>query len=271
MSELTALDSAQTILPLLAGLAAFLVTLSLIALCATVGARPWRTGGERLMRWSVRLHYAVAIKHANFTRIQPVDLWLMRWLIAGAIFAGGVLLLGSLPIAILLAVLAWLAFGIWLNQCVSQHQAILTHQLPEFLDLLVLGLSAGLNLQTSVQLVLTYQSRNELSRLWQGWLLHLRSGNSRVAAFQSFLDCVQAPALRRVCVALIQAEQAGSGIATCLQVHSQQIRQALLLQAERCALQAPVKMLLPLVICFFPSTFLVLGFSIFINLGEFLD
>ena len=254
-----------------AGLAAFMLGLQLWALGEPMRNSVWRRGLERLMRWSTRQHYAEVMRHANLKNWHVTDLWGLRWV--GAVVVA--LLLAWLTRSWLLPLIgmfaAWLAVGIWLRQRVRDYQGQLTAQLPAFLDLLSLCLSAGMNLQTGVQLVLNYQEPSALVSLWQTWLLSVRSGQPRLVAFQQLLDSVQAPSIRRVCVALIQAEQVGSGMAHCLSAHSQQLRQAQLMQAERQALQAPVKMLLPLVVCFFPSTFLVLGFSIFINLGDFID
>lgn len=254
-----------------AGLAAFMLGMQLLVLGEPVRNSAWRRWLERLMRWSTRQQYAEMLRHANLKNWHATDLWGMRWL--GAMLVG--LLLAALTRSWLLSLLGmfmlWLGVGLWVKQRIRDYQSELTVQLPAFLDLLSLCLSAGMNLQTGVQLVLSYQEPGALVSLWQTWLLSVRSGQTRVVAFQQLLDSVQAPAIRRICVALIQAEQAGSGMAQCLSAHSKQLRQAQLMQAERQALQAPVKMLLPLVVCFFPSTFLVLGFSIFINLGDFLD
>jgi tight adherence protein C len=60
-------------------------------------------------------------------------------------------------------------------------------------------------------------------------------------------------------------------MANVLMRQAEQLRQDRLMTIERKAMQAPVKMLMPLVICFFPSTFLVLGFSMWVNLADTLQ
>lgn len=253
---------------LMAGIAMFALICVFSSTAQTVKSSRWRDACERMMRWAVRERYAKELCFANLPTWHVTDLWLLR---IGCSVCSGllVLFLGLawywIPVGMLVG---WFAVGIWLAQRIKQQQARLSSELPAFLDLLGMSLSAGMNLQTAVQLVLGFQAKTALANLWRTWLLQVRSGTARVQAFKQMLDRVQSPALRRICVALIQAEQSGSGMAASLQAHSQQLRQERLMDAEKQALKAPVKMLLPLVVCFFPSTFLVLGFSIYINLGD---
>jgi tight adherence protein C len=160
-----------------------------------------------------------------------------------------------------------------------QYQQQLTAELPAFIDLLCLCLGSGMNLQTAVALVLDLygagsagcqqvNARHGLLTHWRRWLSAVCSGSSRLKAFEQLMSEVSAPAVRRVCVAMIQAERAGGGMANALMRQAEQLRQDRLMAIERKAMQAPVKMLMPLVICFFPSTFLVLGFSMWVNLAD---
>ena len=254
----------------LAGLAVGLLVMTVTRAKTLMQTNDWRGRCERLMRWSVRERYARQLDHAALVTWHMTDLWVLK--IATSLFLAGVLFWLSgvwwcLPLG---AACGWLLVGLWLRQRIKTEQLAVTAQLPAFLDLLSMCLAAGMNLQTGVQLVLGYQGKTALANLWRRWLLQVRSGTSRVDAFKHMLERVEAPAMRRICVALIQAEQSGSGMAASLHAHSSQLRQERLMDAEKQALKAPVKMLLPLVVCFFPSTFLVLGFSIYINLGTFI-
>ena len=262
------MDGMSVGISVLAGLTVFALLLVLLSVTDSVKAAAWRQTCERTMRWTVRERYAKQLCFANLPDWHVTDLWLLRVALALCFSVVSLALGLSWVWAPISAAIGWVAVGIWLSQRIKQQQRLLGAQLPSFLDLLSMSLSAGMNLQTGVQLVLGFQGKTALANLWRTWLLQVRSGTGRVQAFKQMLDRVQSPALRRICVALIQAEQSGSGMAASLQAHSQQLRQERLMEAEKQALKAPVKMLLPLVICFFPSTFLVLGFSIYINLGD---
>jgi len=62
--------------------------------------------------------------------------------------------------------------------------------------------------------------------------------------------------------AVIQAERVGGGIATTLLIQSEQRLTERFQRAEKQALEAPVKLVFPLVVFIFPVTFLVLMFPI---------
>jgi len=255
----------------LSGFAVVLLVLVIARAGALVKSANWRERCQRLMRWTVRERYARQLDHAGMATWHMTDLWLLKVFVSVAVAALLWVLVGAwwcLPLGI---ACGWLMVGLWIKQRIKGEQMAVTTQLPAFLDLLSMCLAAGMNLQTGVQLVLGYQGKTALANLWRRWLLQVRSGTSRVDAFKHMLDRVESPAMRRICVALIQAEQSGSGMAASLHAHGLQLRQERLMEAEKQALKAPVKMLLPLVVCFFPSTFLVLGFSIYINLGSIID
>lgn len=254
----------------LAGLAVGLFVMAMTKAKGLIETNDWRARCQRLMRWSVRERYARQLDHAALVTWHMTDLWVLK--ITTSLFLAVMLfvLIGAWWCLPLGAAGGWLLVGLWLRQRIKREQLAVTAQLPAFLDLLSMCLAAGMNLQTGVQLVLGYQGKTALANLWRRWLLQVRSGTSRVDAFKHMLERVESPAMRRICVALIQAEQSGSGMAASLHAHGTQLRQERLMDAEKQALKAPVKMLLPLVVCFFPSTFLVLGFSIYINLGTFI-
>ena len=77
------------------------------------------------------------------------------------------------------------------------------------------------------------------------------------------MTCPSAPAARRCGTssrAVIQAERTGSSLGPLLRAQSEQLRTQRFQLAEKKAMEAPVKLLGPLVMFIFPCTFLVLGF-----------
>ena len=61
---------------------------------------------------------------------------------------------------------------------------------------------------------------------------------------------------------MIQAERMGSSMANVLRVQAEQRRNERFQRAEKKAMQAPVKLIFPLIVFIFPVTFIVLGFPI---------
>jgi tight adherence protein C len=67
---------------------------------------------------------------------------------------------------------------------------------------------------------------------------------------------------------LIQADRVGASLGDTLRAQASQRREERFLRAEKLALEAPVKMMLPLVMFFFPLIFLMLGYFIFLRMQE---
>jgi len=62
--------------------------------------------------------------------------------------------------------------------------------------------------------------------------------------------------------ALAQAERTGASLGQTLRIQADQRRTERFQRAEKLALEAPVKLVFPLVAFIFPTTFIVLGFPI---------
>lgn len=258
------------------------VTVVVLSFCVMTLQFPldrWRQRLERILSWTQRERYRNALRHAGLDHWVVADLLMLRITVSSVGLLLSIGLLGSVLIATMTATVAWLAVWLWLKSRALQYQQQLTAELPAFLDLLCLCLGSGMNLQTAVALVIDLYAvgRNQIGARrgllghWQRWISAVCSGSGRVKAFEQLMQDVSAPAVRRVCVAMIQAERAGAGMTQALMRQAEQLRQDRLMTIERKAMQAPVKMLMPLVICFFPSTFLVLGFSMWVNLADTLQ
>src|SRR5690606_9358816 len=98
-------------------------------------------------------------------------------------------------------------------------------------------------------------------------LADVRTGMSRVEALERWSQRCDLTGLRQLVSAVAQAEQSGMSLGPALRAQSEQQRTERFLRAEELALQAPVKMMLPLVLCIFPCSFLIIGFPI---AGKFL-
>lgn len=67
---------------------------------------------------------------------------------------------------------------------------------------------------------------------------------------------------------LIQADRVGASLGQTLRAQASQRREERFLRAEKLALEAPVKMMLPLVMFFFPLVFVVLGYFIYLRMKQ---
>jgi tight adherence protein C len=159
---------------------------------------------------------------------------------------------------IILAGLAGLLLPmLWLRQRVGQRQAHITKSLPDSFDLITTCVEAGLGLDAALSRVADKVEgpfAEELSRA----LREISLGQGRRDALRELGERTGVPDLVSFVNAVVQAEQMGSSIGTVLRVQSDQLRIRRRQRAEEAAYKAPVKMIFPLVLCIFPTLFLVI-------------
>jgi tight adherence protein C len=83
-------------------------------------------------------------------------------------------------------------------------------------------------------------------------------GRMRREALRDMGERTGVPDLITFVNAVVQAEQMGTSIGQVLRVQAEQLRVRRRQRAEEQAGQAPVKMVFPLVLCIFPTLFLVI-------------
>lgn len=175
------------------------------------------------------------------------------------------LLVDILLCTCLVAFCWWLPI-LWLKQRYRQRLIAIERSLPFFLDIVGLGLGSGQNLQASLQLACDHLSDGALKTEWLQTLGDIRTGVGRSEALRQMSLRIELVALRQLLSALIQGEALGQRMAQIVEIYGAQQRAQRLMNAEKLALQAPVKMLFPLALFIFPCTFLVLGFPVVVQL-----
>lgn len=140
----------------------------------------------------------------------------------------------------------------------QQRQAQIIAALPAQLDLLAMLLTAGQPLLASLQQSSMMGNNNPLRQELATIVSQVRAGLGLDEAFQRLAECYPCRELRLFCHALHHARQSGAGLANILSEQAEQRRQELFLRAEKMAMEAPVKLLFPLLVFIFPATVLVL-------------
>ncbi|RPH61181.1 MAG: type II secretion system F family protein, partial [Burkholderiales bacterium] len=97
---------------------------------------------------------------------------------------------------------------------------------------------------------------------WQRVLRDVHAGQPRHEALRTMAARLALPGVSSLVAALLAAERQGASLAPILRAQAEQRRTERFLRAERMAMEAPVKMLFPLVLCIFPGTFAILLFPI---------
>lgn len=139
----------------------------------------------------------------------------------------------------------------------KQRQNAIIKSLADAFDLITTCVEAGLGLDAALSRVAEKVEgpfAQELSRA----LREIALGKTRREALKELGERTQVPDLIQFCNAVIQAEAMGSSVGQVLRVQSDQLRIRRRQRAEEQAYKAPVKMLFPLVLCIFPTLFIVI-------------
>ncbi|MFN9708556.1 MAG: type II secretion system F family protein [Burkholderiales bacterium] len=177
---------------------------------------------------------------------------------------------GSLELPTLACTLCGLAAGffypsLWLKEQTRQRQRKLLKALPFFLDVLTLGIEAGLNMSGAIQKAVEKMRPGPLTQEMKALMRDVRAGRSRLDALREMSARLNMPAITSLVNVMVQAELTGSSLGPVLRAQSDQRRTERFQRAEKIAMEAPVKMLVPLVMFIFPCTFMVIGFPIVVK------
>jgi len=154
---------------------------------------------------------------------------------------------------------------LWLKDLVAARSRAIHKSLPFMLDLITLCVEAGLTLQSAIGHAVAKGApgpmRDELARV----LRDRRAGKSRIDALREMAARMREPSVATLVAALVQSETLGMDLGPILRAQAEQRRVERFAAAEKLAMEAPVKMLFPLIAFIFPCTFIVLGFPIAIK------
>jgi tight adherence protein C len=186
-------------------------------------------------------------------------------LAAGSLVAGVIALPEGVP-EVVLSVLGFCWGGQWLRRRRTRHATAILRQLPAYLDVLTLSVESGASLTTGLRLAVEKSTPGPLRQVFGRVLREIRSGRTRVEAFARVAEVYDLESLSALTSALIHSEGAGMSLGAVLRAQSQQRTAERFATAERLAMQAPVKMLGPLILCIFPCTFIVIAVPIVVRL-----
>jgi len=165
-----------------------------------------------------------------------------------------------MALVIFAAALGYYLPDVLLNWRIQRRQLALSHAFPDALDLLRLCVQAGLGLDAAIDRVgrEMRHARPELSEEFALTGLALRGGSSRADALRNLSQRVGLKDIDALVSMLIQADRFGTSVSESLAVHAEALRTQRRLRAEEAGAKLPVKLLIPLIFCVFPSLLTVL-------------
>ena len=163
-------------------------------------------------------------------------------------------------------VLGWLYPMLWLTERRKQRQKLVVRDLPVYLDFITMSVEAGLNVTGGIEQAVAKGPAGALSQEFARMLRDIRAGLPRAEALKRMAERMDIAQITNFTSALIQADKVGANLSDTLRAQANQRREERFLRAEKLALEAPVKMMLPLVMFFFPLIFLFIGYFIYLKM-----
>lgn len=170
-----------------------------------------------------------------------------------------------LAITLVLAGVGWNLPLIWINSKISSRRKIVTRALPDALDLIIVCVEAGNSLDSALAIV-SVRLKGPLADEFDRMLREIALGKGRHDAMHDMAIRVGAPDLQSFVAAIVQADQLGVSIGQVLRVQGDAMRVRRRQRAEEQAAQAPVKMLIPLVLFILPSLMIIIMGPVVIGL-----
>jgi len=146
-----------------------------------------------------------------------------------------------------------------LDKRVAERKRRIINAFPDMLDLLVACSEAGLGLNAALQRVAaeiepSFPDLGEEIGLVNAEML---AGVERVTALKGLAERTDIPEVQGFVSMLSQSIRFGTGIAETLRIYAEDFRDKRTQKAEEVAAKIGTKMIFPLILCFFPSFFLV--------------
>ena len=148
--------------------------------------------------------------------------------------------------------------------------------LPISLDLLSALAEAGVGFDAAIdRIVNVLPDDRPLAKELQLFQLDLLAGRRRIESLKRLRDRVDVPWFTIFISAVMHAEQIGSGLAATLKIQAEDLRIRRRERALAAAMGVPIKLLLPLVVCFLPGIMVAslgpISFQIVQVLDQFLQ
>lgn len=156
----------------------------------------------------------------------------------------------------------------WVKDSRRRRDIDIIQTLPIYLEYLSMCVDAGLNFAGALRQTVDKGPAGAMKNEFRIILRDINSGQTRADALRRMDARVGLKDVSVFISAVIQAERMGSSIKETLMVQAQQRLDERFYRAEKMAMEAPVKLVIPLIVFIFPLTFIILLFPIVIKFLE---
>lgn len=170
-------------------------------------------------------------------------------------------------VALIAGLVGFFGPDLWLRGKRAARKRAVIRQLPDMLDMLTISVEAGLGFDQALA-KLVRSSRTALSEEFGRMLQEVQAGASRKEALRHLAERVDVSAVSTFVASIIQADMFGVSVARVLRTQAAEMRLKRRQHAEEEAQRAPVKMVIPLVLCILPATMIVILGPAVVRIGS---
>jgi tight adherence protein C len=194
----------------------------------------------------------------------PVPKLVTAKLVLGLLAGGlGLLVVSGGPstltvgVAVVATVVAYFLPELLLYSRGQERQEAISLELADTLDQMTIAVEAGLGFESAMARA-GNNGKGPLAEELVRTLQDIAVGQPRREAYLALAERTGVQDLRRFIRAVVQADQYGVSIADVLRTQAQEMRLKRRQRAEEKAMQIPVKVIFPLILCILPTLFIVL-------------
>jgi len=175
----------------------------------------------------------------------------------GAIFVAGRPGTLTVLMAVVVTLVAYYVPELLLKSRGQERQQAIQLELADTLDQMTIAVEAGLGFESAMARA-GRNGKGPLAEELVRTLQDIAVGQPRRDAYLALADRTGVTDLRRFIRAVVQADAYGVSIADVLRTQAQEMRLKRRQRAEEKAMQIPVKVIFPLILCILPTLFIVL-------------
>ena len=147
---------------------------------------------------------------------------------------------------------------VWINTVIKKRHTSIMRALPNVLDLLTLSVESGRDLVTSLRDIINRRPMDDLGEELLFTFQEIQLGRKRSDALRGMARRVRQVDLTATLNSIVQAEELGVSIAQLLRIQGDTQRAKRFAMAEKQANEAPVKIIIPVVLFILPAVFIIL-------------
>lgn len=169
---------------------------------------------------------------------------------------------------VIIAISGFILPEFYLKNRIRKRNRLIVKALPDVIDLLTLCIESGLDFMLGLQWVVKRAQPNPLIKEIILVIHEVKVGKSRHEALKAMAKRLNIPEVFSFINALVHAERMGTPIYDILVTLSEEARRRRFQRGERLALQAPIKMLFPLIFFILPVVGIIVAGPILLQFLE---